>query len=139
MNYPAASYGVSIVILTLQSKLASGNLTLFVINKVIIVGVLILIQTLITTCVVADDLPDFLYSKGGIIYPRTGDSSQEAFRTPPFAKDYLKPGMLIGVLPNDFKSASRGSIGDYYICHHDLFLKPEEMEGKTVYRVIEAN
>ena len=24
----------------------------------------------------ADELPDFLYSKGGIIYPHTGDSTQ---------------------------------------------------------------
>ena len=109
------------------------------VNKAIIIGALILTQTLITTYVVADELPDFLYSKGGIIYPRTGDSTQNIFRTPPFATDYLKPGMLIGVLPNDCKSASRGSIKDYYICNHDLALKPEEREDKTVYRVIEAN
>jgi hypothetical protein len=42
-------------------------------------------------------------------------------------------------LPNDCKSASRGTIGDYYMCNHDLALKPEEQEGKTVYRVIEVN
>ena len=47
--------------------------------------------------------------------------------------------MLIGVLPEDCISASRGTIGDYYICNYELALKPEERYGKTVYRVIEAN
>jgi len=87
----------------------------------------------------ADELPDFLYSKGGIIYPHTGDSTQEIFRTPPNVKDFIEPGMLIGVLPEDCISASRGTIGDYYICNYELALKPEERYGKTVYRVIEAN
>ena len=108
-----------------------------IINKALIIGTLILAQTLITTYVAAEELPDFLYSKGGIIYPHTGDSTQKVFRTPEFATDYLKPGMLIGVLPNDCKPASRGSIGDYFICHHGLSLEPEEMEGQTVYKVIE--
>jgi hypothetical protein len=110
-----------------------------IINKVLIVGVLLLAQPLLTAYAAAEGLPDFLYSKGGVIYPITGDSTQEVFRTPPSVTDYLKPGMLIGVLPNDCKSASRGTIGDYYICNHDLALKPEEREDKTVYRVIEAN
>ena len=87
----------------------------------------------------ADGLPDFLYSKGGIIYPHTGDSTQEIFRTPANVKDFIEPGMLIGVLPEDCTPASRGTIGDYYICHYDLALKPEEHHGKTVYRVIESN
>ncbi|MCK4508079.1 MAG: hypothetical protein KAU27_06050 [Desulfuromonadales bacterium] len=108
------------------------------VNKALITGALILTQILLTTYVAAEELPDFLYSKGGIIYPHTGDSTQNVFRTPPFATDYLKPGMLIGVLPNDCKSASRGSMRDFYICNHDLALKPEEREGKTVYRVIEV-
>ena len=109
------------------------------INKVLIVGVLLLAQTLVTAYASAEELPDFLYSKGGVIFPITGDSTQDVFRTPPSATDYLKPGMLIGVLPNDCNSASRGLIGDYYMCHHNLALKLEEKEGKTVYRVIEAN
>jgi hypothetical protein len=87
----------------------------------------------------AEELPDFLYSKGGIIYPHTGDSTQEIFRTPPNVKDFIKPGMFIGVLPEDCISASRGTVGDYYICNYELALKPEERYGKTVYRVIEAN
>ena len=110
-----------------------------IINKVIVVGLLLLIQPLTTTYAAANELPDFLESKGGVIYPITGDSTPVIFRTPPLATDYLKPGMLIGVLPNDCKSASRGTIGDYYMCNHDLALKPEEQEGKTVYRVIEGN
>ena len=40
----------------------------------------------------ADELPDFLYSKGGIIYPHTGDSTQEIFRTPPNVKDFIERG-----------------------------------------------
>ena len=110
-----------------------------IINKGFLVGALILTQAFIVAYVSAEELPDFLYSKGGIIYPRTGDSTQSIFRTPRSIKDYLKPGMLIGVLPNDCKSASRGTIGDYYLCNHDLALKPEKMEDKTVYRVIEVN
>ena len=86
-----------------------------------------------------ENLPDFLYSKGGVIYPTTGDSTQKIFRTPPDVKDYIKPGMLIGVLPEDCISASRGTIGDYYVCHYDLALKPEELYGKTVYRVVELD
>ena len=85
----------------------------------------------------ADELPDFLYSKGGIIYPRTGDSTQEIFRTPPFVKDFIRPGMLLGVLPEDCTPASRGTIDNLYICHYELYLVPEERYGKTVYRVIE--
>ena len=51
--------------------------------------------------------------------------------------EYLKPGMMIGVLPEDCASASHGDIGDIYICHYELYLKPEEKYGETVYRVIE--
>jgi|GEM_PF-2133124 len=87
----------------------------------------------------ADGLPDYLYSKGGIIYPHTGDSTQEIFHTPANVKDFIEPGMLIGVLPEDCTPASRGTIEDFYICYYDLYLKPEERYGKTVYRVIELD
>lgn len=110
-----------------------------IVNVGLILGVLTLTQIFITTYVAANELPDFLYSKGGIIYPYTGDSKQVVFRTPSSVKDYLKPGMLVGVLPNDCKAASRGTIGDYYLCNHGLALKLEDMEDKTVYRVIEVN
>lgn len=85
----------------------------------------------------ANELPDYLYSKGGIIYPSTGDSTQTLFHTPPNITNHLKPGMLLAVLPTDCLSASRGSIGSYYRCNHDLALKAEEHNGNTVYRVIE--
>jgi len=88
---------------------------------------------------IAAELPDYLYSKGGVIYPHTGDSTQEIFHTPPDVRDYLKPGMLIGVLPADCTSASHGKLGNIYICHHDLILKPEEKYGDTVYRVVEMD
>jgi hypothetical protein len=93
----------------------------------------------ITPTVAAAELPDYLVSKGGVIYPQTGDSMQVIFHTPRDITDYLKPGMLLGVLPEDCISASHGTIGSYYICHYDLALKPEEYEGKTVYKVIEMN
>lgn len=88
---------------------------------------------------IAAELPDYLYSKGGVIYPHSGDSTQEIFRTPPDASEFLKPGMLIGVLPADCTSASHGKLGDIYICHHGLILKPEEKHGGTIYRVVEMD
>ena len=72
----------------------------------------------------AEELPDYLISRGGIIYPKTGDSTQGIFHTPPNITEILKPGMLLGVLPVDCESASRGSIGSYYLCHNDLALQP---------------
>ncbi len=105
--------------------------------KVVMTAVLVGPIVMTSTPVEAAELPDFLYSKGGIIYPRTGDSTQDIFRTPSNVKDFIEPGMLIGVLPADCKPASGGTIGSYYICHHDLFLKPEENADQTVYRVIE--
>jgi len=85
----------------------------------------------------AAGLPDFLISKGGVIYPHTGDSTQVIFHTPPNVKEFLSPGMLLGVLPTDCTPASHGTIGDYYICHYELALKPEEHDGKMVYRVLD--
>ncbi len=109
------------------------------VGKIFMSAVLGLLVISIAPATHAEGLPDFLYSKGGIIYPHTGDSTQEIFHTPPNVKDFIEPGMLIGVLPEDCTPASRGTIGDYYICHYDLSLKPEELYGKTVYRVIEVD
>jgi len=86
----------------------------------------------------AAGLPDYLYLKDGVVYPRTGDSSQEIFHVPADIGDILQPGMLVGALPEGCMSAAKGSIGDYYICPHDQFLQPEERHGKTVYRVLEV-
>ena len=85
----------------------------------------------------AAGLPDYLYQRDGVIYPQTGDSMQELFHVPANIREILQPGMLVGVLPENCVNASKGTIGNYYICPHDLFLKPEERHGKTVYRVIE--
>jgi hypothetical protein len=87
----------------------------------------------------AAGLPDYLYLKDGVVYPRTGDSSQEIFHVPANIRDILQPGMLLGVLPEGCSSASKGTIGDYYICPHNLLLQPEERHGKTVYRVLDFN
>lgn len=86
--------------------------------------------------VMAAELPDYLEQKGGVLYPVTGDSTQEIFRTPPHITDYLKPGMMIGVLPNDCFPAS-GAAGDYYQCHHELALKAYTYNNRDVYMVIE--
>ena len=85
----------------------------------------------------AAENPDYLYLKDSVVYPRTGDSSQEIFHVPANIRDILQPGMLVGVLPEGCTSASKGTIGDYYICFHELFLKPEERHGQTVYRVLD--
>jgi hypothetical protein len=87
-------------------------------------------------CASAAGLPDYLIQKGGIIYPNTGDSMQDIFNTPPHITDYLKPGMMIGVLPADCFPAS-GPIGNYYQCHHNLVLKPYVYNNQDVYMVVE--
>jgi hypothetical protein len=91
----------------------------------------------ITSPVDADELSDSFYSKDGIIYPHTGDSTQVIFHTPPHITDFLTPGSFLGVLPEDCKPASHGTIESFYICNHDLFLKPEVHNGLPVYQVIE--
>ena len=111
----------------------------FIICTMFMIAVLGLLVSSIAPAAHAEGLPDFLYSKGGIIYPHTGDSTQEIFRTPANVKDFIEPGMLIGVLPEDCTPASRGTIGDYYYMPLRPHLKPEERYGKTVYRVIELD
>jgi hypothetical protein len=105
-------------------------------NKLIIMAFLMFAPLLLAPNLEASELPDYLYSKGGVIYPSTGDSTQVIFRTQPEVMEYLKPGMLVGVLPTDCNSVSHGSVGEVFICHYDLVLKPEEKNGETVYRVI---
>jgi hypothetical protein len=99
-----------------------------------LLAVLMLFASL--TSASATELPDYLTQKGGIIYPNTGDSMQDIFNTPPHITDYLKPGMMIGVLPVDCFPAS-GPIGNYYQCHHNLVLKPYVYDDKDVYMVVE--
>lgn len=81
---------------------------------------------------VGDELPDKLISKGGVIYPRTGDSIQFIFRAPKNVKDFLKPEMLIGVLPEDCLSVS-GPEGEYFRCPHGLVLVPVLHDNEAVY------
>jgi len=61
---------------------------------------------------------------------------QDIFNTPPHITDYLKPGMMLGVLPADCFPAS-GPVGDYFQCHHNLVLKPYSHDNQDVYMVIE--
>lgn len=84
------------------------------------------------------EIPDqYMYNKGGVLYPHTGDSSQQLFQTPPTARQMFPPDTLIGVLPADCVSASHGAIGEYYRCDHDFAMKEETLpDGRTVYRVI---
>lgn len=78
-----------------------------------------------------------LISKGGVIYHRGGDSTATIISVPKNVKDILQPGELIGFLPEDCISASNGALGDHYNCKYGLVLKPEERNGKMVYRVLD--
>ena len=85
------------------------------------------------------EIPDrSMVSKGGVLYPYTGDASQARFQTPSNYKDFIPMGALIGVLPDDCIEVSKGTFGLYYQCDHGLALIPEELQdGRRVYRVIE--
>ena len=85
------------------------------------------------------EIPDrSMVSKGGVLYPFTGDSSQARFQTPPNYKDFIPMGALIGVLPEDCIQTSKGQAGLYYQCDHGLAMMPEVLQdGRQVYRVIE--
>jgi hypothetical protein len=110
------------------------NLKRSLIRKFVILAAVLLCA--VPTTVGAADLPDYLVERGGVIYPNTGDSMQTIFNTPPHITDYLKPGMMLGVLPSDCMPAS-GPIGDYFQCHHDLVLKPYTHDNIDVYLVVE--
>ena len=108
-----------------------------------VVGALMVIAAIGTTAthaIAIDEIPDkYMYNKGGVLYPHTGDSSQERFQTPLKARELFPPGTLVGVLPADCVSASKGSVGNYYRCDHDFALKEEVLQdGRTAYRVIET-
>ena len=112
-------------------------------NSSAAIGVLFMIAAIGSTAthaIAIDEIPDrYMYDKGGVLYPHTGDSSQKRFQTPLNAKELFPPGTLVGVLPEDCISASKGSVGDYYRCDHDFALKEETLQdGRTVYRIIET-
>ncbi len=108
-------------------------------GKILVMTTLVLALISMATYVDAAGSDISMESKGGVLYPVTGDSTQDIFHTPPDITNYLHPGMFLGVLPADCNSASKGEIGDYYICHHDLFLKPTVHGGRVAYEVIEVD
>jgi hypothetical protein len=76
-----------------------------------------------------------LVSKGGVLYPRTGDYNQVRYIIPKEAREVLRPGMLLGVLPANCNSAA-GPEGNYYICHHGIYLQPYFYGDKVAYAVL---
>ena len=92
------------------------------------------------SAIAIEEIPEKrMVSRGGVLYPQTGDSSQELYSTPENARQMFPPGTLVGVLPADCTSASQGAVGNYYRCYHDFALKEEVLpDGRTVYRVIES-
>ena len=104
-------------------------------------GVILVAGSLVAAAAPAlavDEIPEKrMDSRGGVLYPHTGDG-REIFQTPPNARTLFPPGTLIGVLPGDCVSASKGAIS-YFRCDYDFAL--EEMalpDGRTVYQVIET-
>ena len=75
--------------------------------------------------------------RGGVIYPKTGDSTRTRYTIDRDVAEYLQPGMVIGVLPSNCTSASRGSVGQYYSCAHNVYLKPAFNGDEVVYQVID--
>ncbi|NJC88878.1 MAG: hypothetical protein FIB02_10200 [Desulfuromonas sp.] len=85
-----------------------------------------------------DDIPDRkMVSKGGVLYPYTGDSTQGRFQTPKNARELFPSGTLVGVLPEDCVSTSNETAGDFYRCDNDFALKAVDRDGRTVYQVID--
>ena len=107
--------------------------------KALVLTTLVLTLISMTTYTDADAIDFEMKSKGGVLYPVTGDSTQDIFHTPPNITDTLRPGMLLGILPEDCKPASKGEIDDFYICNHGLFLKPATQGGRVAYEVIEVD
>jgi hypothetical protein len=87
--------------------------------------------------VVAEPLTDKLISKGGILYPRTGDYTQDRYQTPPNVMEFIRPGMLIGILPDDCTMAQNPQFGKHYACDYGLALKPVSAYGHPAYEVLD--
>ena len=113
-------------------------------KKQTLIGVLSVVAVLgpaAAPALAIDEIPEkYMVSRGGVLYPHTGDSSQELFQTPPNARTLFPAGTLIGVLPADCTSASSGLVGNFYRCDNNFALKEEVLQdGRTVYRVIDLN
>ncbi len=98
----------------------------------LIVMSLLLVLTVSVASASADTT---LIKKGGIIYPKTGDSTQVRYLLPKKARDVLRVGDLLGVLPTNCISAS-GPEGNYYICHYGIYLQPYFHGDRLAYAVI---
>jgi hypothetical protein len=114
-------------------------ITDLMLGKILVIITLVLTLTSMSTYVDAAGSDISMKSKGGVLYPVTGDSTQDIFHTPPNITDTLRPGMLLGILPEDCKPASKGEIDDFYICNHGLFLKPATQGDRVAYEVIEID
>ena len=106
-------------------------------NMLVRLIVLVAVNTLLvlTVSVASVSAETKLISKGGVLYPKTGDSTQVRYLLPKKAREVLQPGMLLGVLPTNCTSAS-GPEGNYYICHHGIYLQPYFYGEKIAYVVL---
>lgn len=96
-----------------------------------------LLLGLCATTLMAEPLTDKLISKGGILYPSTGDYTQAIYQTPANVKEFLRAGMLIGILPDDCTPAQNPAFGRHYACDYGLALKPVSAYGAPAYQVLE--
>lgn len=97
---------------------------------------LALFSLITLTCLVTNSSAETkLILKGGILYPKTGDSTQTRYLITEKAREVLRPGDLVGVLPANCNSAS-GPEGDYYICHYGIYLQPYFYGDKLAYAVL---
>lgn len=97
---------------------------------------LTLLSLLALACLVTNTSADTkLVLKGGILYPRTGDSTQTRYVMTKKAREVLRPGDLLGVLPANCIDAS-GPEGHYYICHFGIYLQPYFYGDKLAYAVL---
>jgi hypothetical protein len=105
-------------------------------SALVVVG-LLLVLTVSVTSVSAEirQANPRLVKKGGILYPNTGDSSKVRYQMPKKAREVLRPGDLLGVLPTNCTSAS-GPEGDYYICAHGIYLQTYFYGDRLAYAVL---
>lgn len=75
--------------------------------------------------------------RNGVMYPKSGDSLRSRISLDKEMANNLQPGMMIGVLPSNCNSASKGSYDKYYSCAHNVYLQPIFNGDEVVYRVIE--
>jgi hypothetical protein len=104
-------------------------------SALVIVSLMLSLTLSVTSVLAIRDANPRLITKGGVIYPNTGDSTQVRYRMPKEARKILRPGDLLGVLPSNCNSAS-GPEGDYYICAHGIYLQPYFYGDRLTYAVL---